>query len=898
MYKRRKNRDLAQTILSRRYIPLEDKVLVQVLFGLFVIFFGLFHLAAYLERESFRERLPSIARQLVQALPEQAFKSLPMLNASKSISERVLLFQVPISSLPSNCKNQTGACSFFHQEKEFIVIHDNELSTETALALMPGDITNQNLTFLTEAIFPSSVAASVFLTLFLRLVFRRKFFASLDIITKVVFARKVFAATGSVAQDASGQVLDGRIHFFTSLPNRVISAFKKLGQMAKLAPNSASTEDIVGGQRKTSVIRLVRQPDFPRIPLEQFANDEFGHLALALEDEHARELRYEQLLPDLLESLPFPAATISRDSRNIYYNRRLLALLGMSETPEIQHPINLQEIIEKNIGLPTDLAKKTLKILDQSLPRMDSKEYLVSTSDGNRSVPVSVSSLNKFGKRVAIIIIHQDSHSLSTGMHKLFSTAVNRQVELVHELETELERRVDGSSLDTIYRMKNLSTQINLVSEILQSGEAARPEEITFNAPALIQNVIEQFAKRENLTLEIAEAVPTHVHANPSHLRQFLFLAIREISQDSARKMTLSINYLKENEELSLSFSVTRTITNIGREGARTFLAQLATVYGYMVSDSSNHKRENISYKIKVKHSQPGQNFLFLDAPEKLDNKHLLIIEQNHSSPISTLEMIQKIRSRQSEILSLEEFVDNHSNRHRPDVVMLLANSSDWSKDPQVFAAAKILRNAGIPTLLMSNTPRRGEYAEARALGFNGYLRRPFSSKELQSSLILLSSPEATSLISSRGLITRHTIHELTQEVGTALIAEFEPHQTAAAAKLSDILTGLSIKSYRATSNTEFFEEASRQLYAYIFYPSDLTPGIRRQVSVNLHGKSAICYQIEDSKDNADCPTQLPIGHFMVLNPDDPEEVLRVLRATVANADSTEQEIAYAKKSA
>lgn len=898
MHKRRKNRDLAQTILSRRYIPLEDKVFVEVLCGLFLVFFGLFHFAAYLEQEALREKLPYLAQQMVQSLPENTIKTLPVLDTPQPLSERHLLFRIPISSLSGSCRDQTGECLFVRDSREFTVIHDASLSNDTALALDANALSNQNLTFLTDSIFPSAVAAALALTLFLRLVFRRKFFASLDIITKTVFARKVFAATGGIAQDAAGHALDGRIHFFTSLPGRLRAVIRKIDRPIPLFQTTRTNNTSSRTRTKGPEIQLVRQPDYPRIPLERFANDEFGQLALALEDEHARELRYEQLLPDLLESLPFPAATISKDRRNIFLNARMRHTLGKSELPELPHPPNLSDLLQQALGLPAELTKRTLRVLDQSLPRMDLKEFSIATPEGTRSFPVSVSSLNKFGKRIALIIIHEDSRTISSSMLQLFTTTVNRQVELIQELETELEQYAQNENEKALYHVRSLHSQVNLVSEILQSGEAQLLEEITFNAPALIQNVIDQFSKRENLDLRLSETVPTHVCANPSHLRQFLFLAIREISRDSGDKTDLIVNYLGEQEELSFSLTATKTLGSTNRETTHIFLTQLAKVYGYATTDLSNNKRECFIFKTKAKQTQTNPGFLFLDTSEKLEEKHLLVIEQNSSSPLSTLDMIHKIRSKRTEIQEIENFIEGHSNRHRPDVVLLLANSSDWNKDPRIFSAAKILRNAGIPTLLVSNTPRRGEYAEARALGFNGYLRRPFSNKELQSSLVLLSSPEATSLINSRGLITRHTIHELTQEVGTALIAEFDPHHRAAADRLAQILSGLSIKSCRVSSNTEFFEEVSRQLFSYIFYPSDLTPGLRRQIGVNLHGRSAICYEVRPADERLENPPTLPQGHQMVRNPENPEEVLRALRATATQSDSPEQELAYTQKSA
>ncbi len=878
------------SIHTQKYIPLEDRVFIYSFFILSTILFVTFQINAYIQNEHLSE---TQEKEIVEAITVILDANIPNKQTalpkefSKNSQEHSgqNLGIVSPSEYASICEGQVFPCTIATANGKFFLLKtQTRLSANKTLAISKSTIdslVSKPMSQFKILLLTLGIATAFSVTT--RLLLHAIVFKNLDKITKVIFARRIFEATGSIAKDFSGREIDGRIHFFTSNFTKLRTLLQRI--LDKLFSKNQTWQVPI---RNFQTITLTRTPEPPKIPLEEFSNDELGRLALALEEDNQKQQLYEQLFEGLLEKIPMPIIATARDGSFFLVNQRFHEIFPAQEGNGSQQEKVSNAKTSSNLAIPEDLIAAAIRVLDQRSPRVFAKEYTFRTIKNTKTYPVSITTLSKFGKRVAIICIHENLSSEATIARNALRSISSRQLDIAQQLTEKINVLHENQAKTSLHiHSEALTDLINTQLDILHNGsEEITHDVVEFSLPQLLASVA-RIVEPNPVEINIDPEIPRKIVSSPSHIKHFLIAVLHEFFILNRTTARIIANYSLEESILEISVSAAEKANRIQDASNIDLLRFLARSYQIALAEKPENAREFVGFSssAKISHNKQDIPFTMLSS---LKSKKLLVVV---ASPESCNQPVEVIKSSGSSEIILQDFPTFRSSTNNfslYDAAILLSGALLWQNDQDLLRIADVLKEKSVPILLIPQTPRRGDSAEATKFGFSGYLRRPFSTVELQEILFTLCNKETLGKAFPKGIITRYAANELSRTTHQVIVATLFSQDEPIAKTILASLTSIGFTGAIAIGIHDIIRQLFDLEKAILFYPSCITTGQKRQLTIATEGRVTFAYDSPKHELMEDSVTALQNSTVFVTPPYTKERILKYIQGSLENLPNEE----------
>jgi hypothetical protein len=691
-------------------------------------------------------------------------------------------------------------------------------------------------------VFVWSVGLGITLALILRTVLRAMIFSNLDKITRTVFARRIFEATGSIAKDQSGHELDGRIHFFLSFKNKCNLFQQKILYLVKNKARNNSHESKNPIQKFQS-ITLTRTPEPPRMPLEEFSNDELGRLALALEEDSHKQALYEKIFQGLLDNIPIPIIATSRDSSFFLVNQRFREIFpnqNLAINPESKSP---ESVLRSSLDIPENLIASAIRVLDQKSPRIFAKEFTFRNQNRESNLPVSITTLSKLGKRIAIISIHENLSTEQQATQQALCSIANRKLDITQNILETIDELDPQKSTSLRAHCESLNDLLNTELDLLHADSEDVSEELVEFSLSQLLSSVSRVTEPNKLEITITENTPKKVFGSPSHIRHFLIAALHEFFTLNRCTARICIAYSDDESMLEISIKSPKIARQIQDTGVLMLFKCLSRSYQISFNDRvESTPHDFMSFSTAAKRPEEKQRASF-SMNASLKEKTILTIVSSADTCIQQLQIIRALGAKEIVFHDFITFRRNEEDISAFDAAIILSGSTVWRKDQDVLTIINLLKEHSVPILLVPQAPRRGDSTEASKFGIAGYLRRPFSLTELREILFTLCNKEALGKSIPKGIITRFAASELTKESHTVIVSALCTQDEQSAADLLQKLTSIGFHGIVVIGIHELVRQLFENEKAMLFYPGHMTSGQRRQLAIASEGHLTFAYE-------------------------------------------------------
>lgn len=389
----RRAEDIARRLLSRKAIPLEERLYLPIALGAVVVFMMVLLVSAVLDVDFEGQRDDQIATSHVDnwALRrEVADGNVHLAWTSTSFPEPEAYGVVSeTGALSKRFRGRNHAFLDTASGRKVILIRHPLLLGEGQLLVVPAEDVPQlrppNSSEQTRQALVLALGLVCYLIV-VRLLLRRYVFEKVSLLAQVVYARKVFSVTGGIPYDTHGNPLDGLWHVRTWISER-LERMGRLGMLLgrrlqkqalkertrqerglKEAPSrqgqhASTTRTLPGAKGRKVLIERVSEP--PHVPIERFSNDELGQLALALEEGIIRLARYENQLFGAFQTVPMPTWIFDSQGQIVFLN----TLAKESTATEPRTLDDLFEVPRQNSAAGKELVERCLAVAAGSHPR-------------------------------------------------------------------------------------------------------------------------------------------------------------------------------------------------------------------------------------------------------------------------------------------------------------------------------------------------------------------------------------------------------------------------------------------------------------------------------------------------------------------------------------------------
>jgi len=365
-------------------------------------------------------------------------------------------------------------------------------------------------------------------------------------------------------------------------------------------------------------------------------------------------------------------------------------------------------------------------------------------------------------------------------------------------LETELtpEQREYAETV-----RKSGEVLLTLINDILDfsKSEAGRLEfeEIPFDLRTCLEEMGEMLAQKAHekgleLAILIRYDVPTRVKGDPGRLRQVLLnLANNAIkfTQEGEVLIRVSLAGLEEEQE-SILFEIIDTGIGIPADRLSRLFRPFSQVDASMTRRYggtglglaiSRQIVEAMGGKIRVESREGrGSAFSFTATfarqpddgtapvpvhPDEIRNLHVLIVDDITTNRVVFREQFKACGCRTGEAADGPEALDMLRAASRTQDPFQLALIDYQMPEMDGEQLAREIRSnpgiAGIPLILVTSVPRRGDAAKMVRAGFDAYLVKPVKQSKLYETLAaVLGIRQSDGKEAGRRLVTRHSLKE------------------------------------------------------------------------------------------------------------------------------------------
>ncbi|MCA2960011.1 MAG: hypothetical protein IOD12_07140, partial [Silvanigrellales bacterium] len=383
-------------LLSRKAIPLEERLYLPIALGALVVFVTVLLVSVALDVDFEGQRDDQIATAFVDnwALRNQGTNGnvhlpLPLTSFPEPDFYAVVAEN---TALKTRFRARNHAFLESASGKKLVLVRHPLLLGNGRLLVVPATDLPQLLPPDASAEARQALVLALGLVCYLivvRILLRRYVFEKVSLLARVVYARRVFNVTGGIPYDTHGNPIDGLWHVRTWISDKL----ERMGRMGNFlgrrlhrrarqeaasreGARSPKARTLPGAKGRKVLIERVSEP--PHVPLERFANDELGQLALALEEGVVRLARYENQIFEAFHTVPLPTWIFDLEGNVVFTNQcakdSYVKDQGAGRTRE---PNTLDALFQGALsGLPLNhmlgadtLVGRCLAVATQRLPR-------------------------------------------------------------------------------------------------------------------------------------------------------------------------------------------------------------------------------------------------------------------------------------------------------------------------------------------------------------------------------------------------------------------------------------------------------------------------------------------------------------------------------------------------
>lgn len=584
---------------------------------------------------------------------------------------------------------------------------------------------------------------------------------------------------------------------------------------------------------KVTIERLEEQS---RFPLEQFEGDEFGQIAFILEDEDRRQKALRDGWLKSFNTINEPIAVFGQNARLRFLNESMDQLLDeIGLDPEIVKNLPAGAFLASYLQLEEETATRLIKVLNQKLPKIQSAPCTIELPEGSRNFNYSISTIINFGERFVVFsLIKNNVLSNNQNLEEFILEQANNQLKIIHRIQQTAREVTDNKSDTLLHMCDSLVDNVQSLLEFSNSSNSSfAAHKVEFNLLHFFRELQESCEGSLRITVEREKNVPTFIVGDPTHLRLFLkgiFQSYQEInSQDS---IILNIAYNTNEKKLVLSALSTDHSAILRDPSLELYLSHYSPFLSLSIFPEANLQANEF---VRVEIAAPAGLNLIEALELDLSNRNLpktLLIVSDEILPGEAIATIESCKQFEIEWLTPNDLLERESNP-TSECILVFISETQKLKDKQIQKVINHAREKTIPSVLLSQRPRRGESLTALRLGFISYLTLPFESDELNKLLILTMNKSVRDGIGKLGLITKHTVRDLVPSLGKILLGNISKAHESDALVLLNTLNNLGFTVYETSTVHSFFEFLHKGPYEYILCPVGLSTGLKRRIQVS-----------------------------------------------------------------
>lgn len=627
--------------------------------------------------------------------------------------------------------------------------------------------------------------------------------------------------------------------------------FRPLSMLREALLNRRLTEAARVKHSPKAKIIIERLEERSRFPLEQFDVDEFGQIAFILEDQDKRQ---KTLRLDWLKSfntITEPVAIFSNDDKLCHMNtamEELLDELGISS--DLVSGLGSQPFIGSFLQLDETIANRLHQVLNQSYPRVCAQTCNMEFPDGQRTFRYSIATISNHGERFAVFSLIRDQVlGQNQSLEDVILEQTNNQLKVIHKIQAAVKESPSAKD-DTISHLceqmvDNIHSLLEITNSIHSSYAAHKLE---FNVQHFFRDLQESLEGVFQLNIEFERHLPNFIVGDPTHLRQFLkgiFQSCHETS--SINQLLLTISYNSVSKELMISICSNDGSPVLRDPTVNLFIAHYSPFLSIRSTDADELQSDEF---VRVSLAAPAGINRIESLDLDLSNRQLpstLLIVSDELIPEEARTVLAESDQLNCEWLTPGEILDK--NLSVPGLCMILfINNSQKLREKQIQKVINHARAHKLPSILLSQQPRRGESLTAQRLGFITYLSMPIEQDELHKLLILTMNKAVRDSVGKLGLLTKHTVRDIIPSLGKVLLGNITKEHQGIAEKLSKTLKTMGFRVSEANTVHSFFELLHKGNFEYILCPNELSTGLKRRIQVSLKGTPCVVFG-ESAKD-------------------------------------------------
>ena len=645
-------------------------------------------------------------------------------------------------------------------------------------------------------------------------------------------------------------------------------------------------------QLNSSKVTVERLEEQSRFPLEQFESDEFGQIALILEDEDRRQKAMQDYWLKSFNTINEPVAVFGQNARLKHVNESMEQFLDeIGLDPDLVKNLPATNFLSSYLQLEDDAATKLCRVLNQKLPKVQKVACTIQLPEGNRNFHYSVSTIVNHGERFAIFTLVRDQVLRnSQNIEDYILEQANNQLKIIHRIQHAL-RDIDSPKNEGVMHL--CEGLVDNIHSLLEMSTASNPSlathKIEFNVFQFFREIQDSSESSMKVTIEMEKSVPTFIVGDPTHLRQCLkgvFQACQELN--SLNQASLNIGYNQNEKKMIISLWSSDGTPVLRDPSLQLYLSHYSPFLMLTSSqDDDLNSDEFIRFQIAAQAGINRIESLDLDLSSSLLPQNLYIVADD-LFPAEAQDILNSLQGTNCFWLTCTDALELNLTGEGECMLLFITNTQKL-KEKQVQKVINHMRANGVPSILLSQQPRRGESLTALRLGFVTYLTLPFDSDELHKLLILTMNKSVRESLGKLGLITKHTVRDLVPSLGKVLIGNISAQHENDALMLSNTLTKLGFKVEEASTVHNFFELIHKGSHEFIACPDGLSTGLKRRVQLSCRGTPCVVFG-ESSPDEAIKTDEgkngnsQPIFHWIQITDTGNEETVRsALKAAQEN---------------
>jgi len=598
-------------------------------------------------------------------------------------------------------------------------------------------------------------------------------------------------------------------------------------------------------QLNHSKVTIERLEEQSRFPLEQFEGDEFGQIALILEDEDRKQKAQKDNWLKSFNTINEPVAVFGQNTRLKHVNESMEQFLDeIGLDPELVKNLPATTFLTSYLQLEEDTSVKLNKVLSQKLPKVQKIGCSIELPEGNRHFHYSISTIVNHGERFAVFTLIRDQVlGNSQNVEDYILEQANSQLKIIHRIQ-HAAREIEDPKIESLLHL--CDGLVDNIHSLLEMSNASNPSlathKIEFNVYQFFREIQDSSESTMKVTVEMEKSLPTFVVGDPTHLRQCLkgiFQSCLELN--SLPAVTLNVGYLSTEKKMAISLISPDGSPVLRDPSLQLYLSHYSPFLSLVnASDDDLQPEEFIRIHIAAQAGINRIEALELDLTSRQLPKTLLIVADD-LLPSEAQDVFNELNYISCEWLTTADALERQVSGEDVCMLLFIANTQKL-KEKQVQKVINHMRAGGVPSILLSQQPRRGESLTALRLGFVTYLTLPFEQDELHKLLILTMNKSIRESIGKLGLITKHTVRDLVPSLGSVLIGNISKAHESDALLLSNTLSKMGFNVQESTTVHSFFELIHKGAFEYVACPDGLSTGLKRRIQLSCRGTPCVIY--------------------------------------------------------